>query len=92
MLPAAVVILIALFAVQRQGTERIGRLFGPVMLIWFLIIALLGLWGIAQHPAVLWALNPLMGLRYLFTGGGITTLLVVGGVFLLRHRGRSAVC
>jgi KUP system potassium uptake protein len=81
-LPMASVILIALFAVQRQGTERIGRLFGPVMLIWFLIIALLGLWGIAQHPAVLWALNPMIGLGYLSTGGGITTLLVVGGVFL----------
>jgi len=76
------VILVALFVMQQQGTARIGRLFGPVMLIWFVIIALLGLWGIAQHPAVLWALNPAVGLRYLFSGGGITTLLVVGGVFL----------
>jgi KUP system potassium uptake protein len=67
-LPAAVVILIALFAVQQQGTARIGRLFGPVMLIWFVTIALLGLWGIAQYPAVLWALNPTVGLRYLFRG------------------------
>jgi len=81
-LPATVAILIALFAVQHQGTERIGRLLGPVMLIWFAIIALLGLWGIAQHPAVMWAINPTVGLRYLFSGGGITTLLVVGGVFL----------
>ena len=52
------------------------------MLIWFVTIALLGLWGIVQHPAVLVALNPAVGLRYLFAGGGITTLLVVGGVFL----------
>jgi len=81
-LPAAVVILVALFGVQQQGTERIGRLLGPVMLIWFVTIALLGLWGIVQHPAVLVALNPAVGLRYLFAGGGITTLLVVGGVFL----------
>jgi KUP system potassium uptake protein len=81
-LPATAAILIMLFAVQRQGTERIGRLLGPVMLIWFATIALLGLWGIAKHPAVLWALNPTVGLRYLFAGGGITTLLVVGGVFL----------
>jgi len=81
-LPATAVILVALFVMQQQGTARIGRLFGPVMLIWFVIIALLGLWGIAQHPAVLWALNPAVGLRYLFSGGGITTLLVVGGVFL----------
>jgi KUP system potassium uptake protein len=81
-LPSAVVVLIGLFAVQRHGTERIGRLLGPVMLLWFVVISLLGLWGIAQHPAVLWALNPIVGLRYLFAGGGTTTLLVVGGVFL----------
>src|SRR3974377_2406680 len=81
-LPATVVILVALFAVQQQGTARIGRLLGPIMLIWFVIIALLGLWGIAQHLEVLWALNPTVGVRYLFSGGGITTLLVVGGVFL----------
>ena len=68
---------------QQQGTARIGRLFGPVMLIWFVTIALLGVWGIAQRPAVLAALNPIVGLRYLFGGaGGTTTLLVVGGVFL----------
>src|SRR6516165_6413810 len=81
-LPATVVILVGLFAVQRQGTARLGRLLGPVMLIWFVTISLLGLWGIAQFPAVLWALNPTVGLRLLFSGGGITTLLVVGGVFL----------
>ncbi|MBR0830734.1 potassium transporter Kup [Bradyrhizobium manausense] len=81
-LPATVVVLVALFAAQQQGTERIGRLLGPVMLIWFATISLLGLRGIVQHPEVLWALNPAVGLRYLFSGGGITTLLVVGGVFL----------
>ena len=81
-LPVTVVILVGLFAVQQQGTGRIGRLLGPVMLIWFVTIALLGLRGIVQHPAVLWALNPAVGLRYLFSGGGIITLLVVGGVFL----------
>jgi KUP system potassium uptake protein len=81
-LPATAVILVGLFAVQMQGTARIGRLLGPVMLIWFVTIALLGLWGIVRHPAVLWALNPAVGLRYLLAGGGFTTLLVVGGVFL----------
>jgi KUP system potassium uptake protein len=81
-LPAAVLILVGLFAVQQQGTARIGRLFGPVMLIWLVAITLLGLWGIAQYPAVLRAVDPTLGLRYLASGGGITTLLVVGGVFL----------
>jgi KUP system potassium uptake protein len=81
-LPTTAVILVVLFAVQRQGTARIGRLLGPIMLIWFITIALLGIWGIAQHPAVLWAVNPTVGFRYLCSGGGFTTLLVVGGVFL----------
>src|SRR5262249_48059370 len=57
-------------------------LLGPIMLIWFATISLLGLWGIAQYPGVLWALDPAVGIRYLFSGGGIITLLVVGGVFL----------
>ena len=80
-LPAAVVILLALFAVQRFGTAAIGVAFGPVMAAWFLVIAGLGLYGIAQHPAVLWALNPLYGLSFLFSGGA-AGFLVLGGVFL----------
>src|SRR3569833_2538303 len=59
--PAAVVILFALFAIQSRGTASIGRLFGPVMLVWFVTIAVLGLVGIAAHPAVFVALNPLGG-------------------------------
>ena len=70
-LPATVVILLGLFAVQQQGTERIGRLLGPIMLIWFATISLLGLRGIMQHPEVLRAINPAVGMRYLFSGGGI---------------------
>jgi KUP system potassium uptake protein len=80
-LPAAVVILITLFAIQPQGTARIGRAFGPVMLAWFVVMAVLGLWGIAQHPGIVAALNPLYGLRYLFSGG-LASFLVLGGVFL----------
>jgi KUP system potassium uptake protein len=80
-LPAAVVILVALFAVQPFGTASIGRFFGPVMLVWFLIMAALGLWGIAQHPGVFVALNPWYGVKYLMSGGA-TGFLVLGGVFL----------
>ena len=61
-LPAAVVILIALFAIQPQGTARIGRAFGPIMALWFVTIAVLGLWGIARHPAVLAAIDPRYGI------------------------------
>jgi KUP system potassium uptake protein len=80
-LPVSVLILVALFLIQPQGTTRIGRAFGPIMLIWFLTIALLGVWGIAQHPSVLAALNPIYGFYFLFSGG-LTGFLVLGGVFL----------
>jgi KUP system potassium uptake protein len=80
-LPAAVVILVALFAIQPQGTARIGKAFGPTMGLWFLAIAVLGVLGIARHPAVLAALNPVYGLRYLFSNG-YAGFLVLGGVFL----------
>jgi KUP system potassium uptake protein len=80
-LPASVLILVALFVFQRQGTARIGKAFGPIMLLWFVTIAVLGIWGIVQHPMVLVALNPFYGLSYLFSGG-MTGFLVLGGVFL----------
>jgi KUP system potassium uptake protein len=79
--PASVAILIGLFAIQPLGTARIGRAFGPVMALWFLAIAALGAWGVAQHPAVLVALNPVYGLRYLLTRG-YAGFVVLGGVFL----------
>jgi KUP system potassium uptake protein len=74
-------ILIGLFALQPQGTDRIGKLFGPVMAIWFLTIGVLGLFGIITHPGVLHALDPLYGLGYLFSHG-FTGFLVLGAVFL----------
>jgi KUP system potassium uptake protein len=79
--PAAVAILIALFAIQSKGTSAIGHFFGPVMLIWFTAIAAMGIWGIVQHPSVFAALNPVYGLHYLFTHGA-TGFLVLGAVFL----------
>jgi KUP system potassium uptake protein len=80
-LPVAVVILVALFAIQPQGTARIGRAFGPIMALWFAALALLGIWGIARHPGVLVAIDPRYGLGYLFSSGG-SGFLVLGGVFL----------
>jgi KUP system potassium uptake protein len=80
-LPAAVVVLGALFAIQPLGTARIGRAFGPIMAVWFLSIGALGIWGIAQHPAVLASLNPMHGLRYL-SAHGYASFLVLGAVFL----------
>jgi KUP system potassium uptake protein len=80
-LPAAVAILVLLFAVQPMGTAKIGRAFGPIMLAWFAVMALLGLYGIARHPNVLVAINPYYGFAYLL-GGGLKGFLVLGGVFL----------
>jgi KUP system potassium uptake protein len=79
--PAAVAILVALFAIQSKGTAAIGHFFGPVMLIWFVAMAAMGISGIAQHPTVFLALNPIYGLHYLFSHG-MTGFLVLGAVFL----------
>ncbi|MGO9684266.1 MAG: KUP/HAK/KT family potassium transporter, partial [Beijerinckiaceae bacterium] len=70
-LPVTVAILVALFALQPLGTARIGRAFGPVMLIWFVTMAILGLTGIVQHPSVLLALNPYYGAQFLLHGGAV---------------------
>ena len=79
--PAAVAILVALFAIQSRGTAAIGHFFGPVMLIWFAAMAVMGIWGIAQHPQVFAALSPVYGLSYLLSNG-MTGFLVLGAVFL----------
>jgi KUP system potassium uptake protein len=79
--PAAVVILLALFAIQSRGTAAIGHFFGPIMLVWFAAMAVMGVMGIARHPAVFAALNPFYGLSYLVSHG-MTGFLVLGAVFL----------
>jgi KUP system potassium uptake protein len=80
-LPMAVAVLVGLFALQPLGTAQIGRLFGPVMTLWFMAIGALGLWGVLQHPAVLAGLNPWYAVQTLATGGA-TGFLLLGGVFL----------
>src|SRR5215469_13790636 len=80
-LPTAVAVLLALFAIQPLGTAKIGKTFGPIMALWFVSIAVLGIWGVARHPAVLVALNPQYAIRYILTHG-FTGFLVLGGVFL----------
>lgn len=80
-LPGTIVILVALFALQRVGTGGLGRSFGPIMLLWFLVLALLGWRSLVQTPAVLEALNPFMGLRWLLTHLRMAGW-VLGAVFL----------
>jgi KUP system potassium uptake protein len=64
-IPITVVIIIVLFGVQRLGTGTVGRLFGPVMIFWFIVLGVLGVRGIAGHPAILKALSPTYALGYL---------------------------
>ncbi len=80
-LPGAVLILLALFAAQPFGVASIGRVFGPVMLLWFAVIGILGAINIAAHPAALAAVNPLLGLDFLIRHGW-ASFIVLGGVFL----------
>jgi KUP system potassium uptake protein len=80
-LPAAAVILLALFAAQPFGTAAIGRAFGPIMALWFAAIAALGAYGVVQHPSVFAAVDPRYGLDYL-SRGGFQGFLVLGAVFL----------
>jgi KUP system potassium uptake protein len=80
-MPLAVAVLVAVFALQPQGSSRIGKLFGPIMTVWFVSIGLLGIGGIIRHPSVFLALNPYYGLTYLF-GHGFSGYLVLGAVFL----------
>ncbi len=80
-LPAALVILFALFAVQTRGTAVIGRVFGPIMLVWFVVIAVLGLVGILHRPEVVAAIDPRHALGFL-AGDGWHSFIVLGAVFL----------
>ena len=80
-LPVSIGILGVLFWSQRRGTGRIGRLFGPIMLIWFLAVGLLGLWHVIQHPGVMAALNPLYAIEFLLNHG-ILSFFALGAVVL----------
>jgi KUP system potassium uptake protein len=99
--PIAAAILVGLFMIQSRGTGAVGRLFGPVMVVWFTVLAALGIHGIASHPAVLQALLPTYAVRF-FLDDGLTAFLALGGVVLavtgaealyadMGHFGRGAI-
>jgi KUP system potassium uptake protein len=79
--PLTLIILVALFLIQRKGTSWIGRLFGPIMLLWFIVIGVLGVVGIAKAPVILGALSPVPAITYLWHLGPLS-LVVIGGAFL----------
>ena len=79
--PLTTIILIALFVAQSKGTARVAALFGPIMTIWFVVIALPGLFYIADDPGILAAINPVHGISFLLTHGKIG-FVTLGAVFL----------
>jgi KUP system potassium uptake protein len=87
-LPVTLVIIIGLFLIQSSGTARIGRFFGPLMLLWFSVLALLGLVQIAQFPEILQAVSPAYAWAF-FRTNGWTGFLVLGTVFLVVTGGEA---
>jgi KUP system potassium uptake protein len=80
--PLTVVILLLLFTLQRKGTESVARLFGPIMLVWFLTLAISGICQIVRHPSVIAAINPLFAVHFLASHGS-GSLIILGSVFLV---------
>jgi KUP system potassium uptake protein len=87
-LPITIVILLALFAAQKKGTEKVGRIFGPIIIVWFISLGVLGLKQILTNPQVLLALNPMYAMR-LFAANGVSGFLVLSAVFLVVTGGEA---
>ncbi|MES2161339.1 MAG: potassium transporter Kup [Pseudomonadota bacterium] len=87
--PLTIIVLVSLYAVQRHGTAGIGRWFGPVMVVWFAALAVMGLINIVQAPQILWALNPLHALRFMFENRMIA--FVALGAVVLAFTGAEAL-
>ncbi|MFZ9413295.1 MAG: potassium transporter Kup [Alphaproteobacteria bacterium] len=79
--PLTIVVVIALFAMQSRGTEHVGRLFGPVMALWFAVLAAMGLWQVAGDPSVLAAIDPRHAARFLVSEP-VMAFVTLGAVFL----------
>ncbi|MEJ5152839.1 potassium transporter Kup [Comamonas sp. MYb396] len=80
-IPLTLVVLLLLFWVQKRGTAGIGKFFGPIMVVWFICIAALGVWNIVDHPQVLWALSPHHALGFIGRHPGIS-FIILGAVVL----------
>jgi KUP system potassium uptake protein len=86
--PIAFVIILALFAVQRSGTARVGAMFGPVTAVWFICIALLGILGISREPGVLRALDPRYAVDF-FAREGLTGITILAAIILVVTGGEA---
>jgi len=87
-IPLTIMILILLFFFQRRGTAGVGAVFGPIMLVWFSTLGLMGIRGILWQPNVLFAINPMHAIRF-FAANGMQGFLVLGAVFLVTTGGEA---
>ena len=87
--PIAAAVLIGLFAIQRRGSGKVGKLFGPVMVAWFVVLALTGAAQISHHPGVLLALDPRRAIAYISHADGWIAFTVLGSVFLALTGGEA---
>ena len=100
-LPISIGIMLALFAIQRHGTAAVGRYFGPAMVVWFVVLAMLGIWQISRNPAILAAINPWYSWQFFIEYKvaawitlGAVVLCVTGGEALyadMGHFGRKPI-
>jgi KUP system potassium uptake protein len=88
-IPVTLILLTALFAVQFNGTAGIGRVFGPILFVWFAVIAGLGGIQIAHQPQILAAFNPWLGIRFLWHTGSYEALLILGALMLVITGGEA---
>lgn len=88
-IPITAILLTALFAVQIKGTSGIGKVFGPILIVWFIVLAILGAHQIVHHTEILQAFNPLHGLMFLMRVGLFKALLVLGALILVVAGGEA---
>lgn len=88
-IPITVVLLTGLFAIQFKGTAGIGRVFGPILLLWFLVMAIFGAGQILRQPEILAAFNPIHGIAFLWREGLYSSLLVLGAMMLVITGGEA---
>lgn len=100
-LPISIGILVGLFSLQRYGTHLVGKFFGPIVIVWFVVLAIVGLWQISHAPQILAAINPMYALHFL-TDRGWLVFIAVGAILLavtgsealyadMGHFGRPAI-
>jgi len=88
-IPITVVILALLFTVQRRGTSGVGPIFGPVLIIWFIVLAVLGVWQIQSHPDILRACNPAYAVAFLRETKAYSVLITLGALMLVVSGGEA---